>query len=322
MIKIAVPGSLHTILISKETTWGTAVDPSKDVGIVTDWNDGTKRIVIPISGAGAIEVQKIVTASVSTAGSMTVQLQHGRLFEFLVGNVGHSTSGSDTRHTFSIIDTAPSFTMDSGEQATSQPSSAASEIRYEGCLAIAGELTFVLDDVLKLKMDWAGELPTSAAAVETPVIDNLIVFPQGLIDVKLNGVSATMVQNATIRFLKTFVAVNGAKSNLMQAAFTTDLKFEFNAVLGFKDKTLQELGIGGSAPPGTSDPTGIEFEIIADNGVAFGSGQRNIQCVLENCQFTNTEKIGNVGGVTFLNLAGTGTLKTLITVDDIPSGSF
>ena len=35
------PGSLHTLLISQETTWGTAVDPAKDVGIVVDSTDST-----------------------------------------------------------------------------------------------------------------------------------------------------------------------------------------------------------------------------------------------------------------------------------------
>ena len=96
------------------------------------------------------------------------------------------------------------------------------------------------------------------------------------------------------------------------------MKFDFAAQLAFTGITLPEIGLGGSTPPVTSDPSGVEFEINADNGTGLGSGQRNIQIVLENCQFSKSEKVATIGAVTFLNLAGNGTLKTLIGVDDIP----
>ena len=308
----ASPGSVKSVLIGKETTWGTAVSATKDVGLTQGINDITNREVIQSSGLGAVEVQKITTGSVTTAGSMVIQLQHGRVFEYLVGAESEGSSGSDFKHTFTIADVPPSFSLESGENAASE-----TKLIYEGCLAIGAELSIILNGVLTLRFDFAGEIPRSTNTASAPVLDNLPVFPQALVDIKLNTVSATMVQSASITFIKTFIPVHGMKSNLAQAAFTTDLKFEFKAVLGFTGVTLQELGIGGTDPPGTADPTGIEFEINADNGTAYGSGQRNIQCVLENCQFTKTEKISAIGAVTFLDLAGNGTLKTLISVDDI-----
>ena len=308
----ASPGSVQSVLILTETTWGTAVTPTKDVGIVLDSTDSTNREVIPISGLGAVEVQQIVTGSVSAAGSILFQMQHLRLFEFLIGTDTPTSSGADYKHTFAITDVPSSFSLETGENAASE-----TKMIYEGCLGIGAEISIALGGVLTCRFDWAGELGTSSVTASTPVIDFLPVFPQALVDVKVNTTSATMVQSASITITKTFVPVHGIKSNLAQAAFTTDLKFEFAAVLGFTGVTLQELGIGGTTPPGTADPTGIEFEMNADNGTAFGSGQRNIQIVLENCQFTKTEKVAAIGAITFLNLAGSGTLKTLIGVDDI-----
>ncbi len=304
--------NVKSVLISKETTWGTAVTPTRDIGLVQDITDTTNRGVIQISGLGAVDVKKIVTGTVSVAGSMLINAQHGRMFEYLVGTEVEANSGSDYRHTFTIASTPPSFTLESGENAATE-----TNMTYEGCLAIGAELSIVLNGVLTLRVDFAGETVRSTATASAPVLDNLPVFPQALVDVKLNGSSATQVQSASIRFIKTFQGVAGMKSNLLQAAYTTDLKFELSATLGFTDKTEAELGLGAATPPATSDPSGIEFEINADNGTAFGSGQRNVQCVLENCQFSKIEKVASIGNITFLNLVGNGTLKTLITVDDI-----
>ncbi len=306
------PSQVQSILILKETTWGTAVTPSKDVGLILDSTDSLNREVIPISGLGAVEVQQIVTGSVSAAGSITFQMQHLRIFQFLIGDETPVNSSSDWRHTFAIADIPESFSLETGENAASE-----SKEIYEGCIGTAAEISIALGGVLTCRFDWAGQTTNSTNTATAPSLDNLPVFPQGLVDVKVNGTTAIMVQNASITITKTFVPLHGIKSNLMQAAFTTDLKFEFNATLGFTGVTLQELGLGGATPPATSDPTGIEFEINADNGVAFGSGQRNIQIVLENCQFSQTTKVATLGAITFLTLSGEGTLKTLIGVDDI-----
>jgi len=304
--------SVESVLILAETTWGTAVTPSKDVGLVQDTSGGTNREVIEIGGLGQVEIQQVVTGSVGVAGSILFHMQHLRLFEFLIGVETPTSSGTDYKHTFAITDVPASFSLETGSNAATE-----STIIYEGCIGTGADISIALGGVLTCRFDWAGELGTSSGVAGAPVLDTLPVFPQGLTDVKVNQVAAIMIQNASISITKTFQAIHGVGSNLAQAAFTTDLKFAFAATLGFTDVTLQELGIGGATPPGTADPTGIEFEIVADNGTAWGSGQRNIQIILENCQFTKTEKVATLGAITFLNLAGNGTLKTFIGVDDI-----
>lgn len=308
----ASPSSVQSVLILKETTWGTAVTPTKDVGLVQDITDSTNREVIEIGGLGQVETQQIVTGSVSAAGSILFHMQHLRIFQFLIGDETPTSSGADYKHTFAIADVPESFTLETGENAATE-----SALTYEGCIGTGAEISIALGGVLTCRFDWAGELGTSSGTATAPSLDTLPVFPQALVDVKVATVIATMIQSASITITKTFVPVHGTSSNLAQSAFTTDLKFSFAAVLGFTDVTLQEVGIGSTTPPATSDPSGVEFEIIADNGTAFGSGQRNIQIVLENCQYSKTEKIAALGAITFLSLAGSGTLKTLISVDDI-----
>ena len=243
-MKIASPGSLQSVLVKKETTWGTAVTPDVDMGLIVDTSDSTTREVIEIQGLGSIEVQQIVTGNISAAGSMTIQLQHGRPFEYILGAVAHNDTSGDWVHTFTIADVPPSFTLESGENNTSE-----SALTYEGCLCIGAEISIALSGILTMKFDWAGEVPRSTGTAITPILDNLPVFPQSLIDVKVSGVSATLVQSAFIRFTKTFSAVHGIKSNTIQIGFATDLKIEFGAVLGFSGVTLQEVGLGGVTTP-------------------------------------------------------------------------
>ena len=205
------PGSVQSVLILKETTWGTAVIPAKDIGLILDTTGGLNREVHQISGLGAVEVQQIVTGSVSVAGSITFQMQHLRILQFLIGDETPVETTSDYKHTFAIADIPESFSLEIGENAASE-----SKEIYEGCIGTGAEMSIALGGVLMCRFDWAGQTSNSTNTATSPVLDTLPVFPQALVDVKVAGSSATIVQNASITITKTFVPIHGMKSNLLR----------------------------------------------------------------------------------------------------------
>jgi hypothetical protein len=305
------------VLIGKETTWGTAVTPDKDVGIVTDIDDSLNREISEVLGLGSIETQQVNTGNVDVSGSFTFKFQHGRILEYVLGSVTHTETTGDPKHTFSITDEPPSFTLESSEDGTTDTART-----YSGCLVENCEVSISNTGELTIKVDWKGKSVTSSATSTGATISSLITFPKSLVDVKLNGSSASEVQEASITITKKVERSWGVGSNLPQQGKATEMRFEFSAKLGFQDKTLQELGIGGTTPPNTSNPTGVEFEIQADNGVTLGSGRREFKLTLENCQFSKATVTASAGDMIFLELAGNGTFKECFAVDNISSTSW
>ncbi len=201
---------------------------------------------------------------------------------------------------------------------TGTPSIAACDYTYIGLTAISSATVWSAGDML---MD---DLETFAGS--SAVLSTLPVFPQVMCDVKLDGTSASEVQEASISITKTLEGAGGIGSNLYQQRHETGIKFEFSAKLGFDDKTFIQLFLGGTGgattPPTTLDPGGYEFLLQADNTIAAGSGRREIHLQLENCQSPSFDETTSVGGLTFIDITGTGTLKSCFTYDNITEANW
>lgn len=198
------------------------------------------------------------------------------------------------------------------------PAIAACDYTYIGLTAVNSATTWSTDDIL---MDDILMFAGSSAIIST-----LPVFPQVMCDVKLDGTSASEIQEVSITVTKTLEGSGGVGSVLYQQRHETGIKFEFAAKLGFTDKTYIQLFLGGSGgattPSTTLDPTGFDFLLQADNTVAASSGRREIHLELENCQCPTFDEITSVGGLTFIDIAGTGTLKSCFTYDNITEANW
>lgn len=311
------PGVVKTVLVGKESTWGTAVTADKDIGIVTDISDNFSREVIESMGLGAIDVQHVTSGIVDVKSSVTVEFQHGRLLEYIFGSVAHAETTSDWKHTFTISNTPPSFTMESGNNLSTD-----TVLTGAGFLVETAEFSIALNEVLKLKVDVAGKTTASSDSASAAAIDTLIVYPHALCSVEINDVAATEVQNFSVKIVKKVERSGGLSSNLYQQGHSVELRIEWNGTLGFAAKTLQELWLGGSAPSGTSDPTVYDVTLIADNGTALGSGQRKLFLDIENNIGVTFDEVASVGNLTYFDIAGKGTLKECYNVDDISSGTW
>lgn len=301
------------VLIAKETTWGTAVTPSKDCGlIISDVGPGIEREIIESQGLSSIQSQAINTGIVDVSFTLEGEYQHGRLFDFLIGPATHVQTTGDWKHTFTVSNTPGSITAEKGNNSTAD-----TEFICDGLIAESGELSIELNGTLRLSCDLKGRSASNGTTGKVAVLSTLPVFPHALAEVKINTVAATECQKASISINKVVERSGGISSNVYQQGHAVELKFEFSAELGFTDTTYHQLAFGGTTLLGTGNPTAFDFEINADNGVTLGSGRREIVFTLENCQSKGFQEPTSVGGLTFVTLSGSGTFKQLYTVDNI-----
>ncbi len=293
-------------------TGGTSTP--NDVGmIITDITDSLTREVIESFGISRIQVQKITSGLTGAGITIAGDYQHGRLFKFIVGGENTEATSSDFTHTFGISQIPPAASIQSGNNLSTD-----TILKHVGQFIESAELSIALNQNLKLSTTWKGKSSYNPEGTAPTIISSTLpVFPHALCEVKINSIAATEIQNASITITKTVEISGGVGSNIPQQGWPVNLKFEFSASLGFVDATFQNLFMGGTAINANDDPAGFEFEINADNAIALGSGQRNITLILENCMQSSFNEPTSVGGLTFLDISGTGTLKTLTSVDNI-----
>ena len=312
------PGVVKTVLIGKESTWGTAVSATKDIGLVQEIADDFSREVIESSGLGAIDVQKITSGVVDIGQTVTVDFQHGRLLEYVFGTVAHNADDTpDIKHTFTINDDAPSLTMESGNNLSTDTVLTQAGLLIESC-----EIKSELNSNLQLICSFKGKTTASTASATTAVVSSLAVFPHSLVGVEINNSAVSEVQNFSITITKTVERSGGLGSNLYQQGHATSLSIEFSGTLGFSDKTIQELWLGGTSPSGSSDPTVYDVTLNATNGVSAASGLRQLFVDLESSIGTKFTETASVGSLTFFDIAGKATLKECFSYDNITSGNW
>ena len=316
---VEAPSSpIKQLMFVPEVTWGTAVAATKDLGLViTDSALTWDREVMQSQGLGTIESQKITTGLVEPKLSLTGEFQHGRILEYAFGSVAHATSGTDEKHTFTIVEAAPSATFSSAFNLATDI-----DVTMAGMIVDSCEISSELNGKLMIATEWLGKTIATDTTAPSFTQSTLPVFPHALVTCSIDGSPATITQSAKITITKSIQKVGGLGSNLAQQAAAGECKFAFAATLGFTDATFHALFLGGTAPTGAADPASYEFEIDATNGTAYGSGERRLKLTLTACQMNGLNETTSVGGLTFVEVSGHGLLSECYTVDNIASGSW
>jgi len=310
------PSVKKTVLIGLEssTAWGTAVTADRDIGLVQDISENLSRELIETSGLGAIETQGVYTGNMDNSASVTLQYQHGRLFQYILGTVAHTNSGADWKHTFTVQDRAPSFTMETGEEGGTTDA----VLIHGGNLIENAELSIGMNEVVTLKADMKNKVCTSTqTGLSAASVSTLTTFPANITTVSFDGVAATEVQNWSMKFEKKVEKSWGLQSITPQQGHAVELRFAFNGSLGFTDDTYQNLFLGGTIVSSSADPTRFYITMAGDNGTAYGSGQRNFTLTFTGCHMDKLDKAASVGGLVFIEVSGRGTFESLTTVDNL-----
>lgn len=300
------PSTVKYAFVGKESTWNTSVTADKKIGlIISDINTPHSAEVIESKGVGAIDTQKVNSGIKSTSLDINGDFQNGRLLEYLIGSVSHNETTGDWVHTYTVSNTPPSATFEVGNSL----SSGDTVQTLPGMVAESGELSINLNENLRLSGTFQGSGDITPSTTATSFSNmTLPVFPHALCSVSVNEVVADEVQSATISINKTVERSGGVGSNTYQQGHATDITFEYSATLGFTDDTFHTL---------FANNTVHEFNITGDNGATLGSGQRKVSLTLENCTVSGLNETTSVGGLTFVEISGTGTFKEGSSVDDV-----
>ena len=312
------PTQAKTLVIGKEAFRGTAVSPTIDFGfLVTDISDGLAREVTESMSMGSLETQKINSGIVDVGMSVSGEFQHGRFMTYVFGTAAHSDlGGGDLSHTFTVTD-AKSLTIESGQDSTVD-----TVLTHNGQLIESCEFSIELNGNLTVALEFKGKSTTSSASATSHVISTLPVFPHAACTIKINAVAATEIQSASIKITKTVERSGGISSNLYQQGHETEFKMEFTATLGFQIRTFQELWLGGTTPSASANPTVFNFELIADNGVASGSGRRGVDIVMTANIGTEFSVDATLPGLIFATMSGKGILSSAISYDNIGTAAW
>ena len=131
------PSPVKYALIAKETTWGTGETPDKDLGlIISDISNPNTREVTESKGISSIETQKVTGGIYDYGVTVSGDFQHGRLLEYVLDTVAHVETTSDWKHTFTISNTPPSGTIETGNNLTTD-----SEMTTDSCLIESSEVS-------------------------------------------------------------------------------------------------------------------------------------------------------------------------------------
>jgi len=303
------PSTVKYLLIGQETSWATGGTADKDCGLrIADISTPVTKELIESQGMSDIAVQEVNLGLEDPGLEVSGDFQHGRLLEYVFGTVAHATTSSDTKHTFTINNTPPSMKAEVGNNLSTDVTNT-----IIGLLVESAEIRTALNENVQLSVTLKGKSPDDGTSASTAVTSSLPVFPHSLVDVEINGASATEVQEASITIEKVVSRSGGIGSNVYQQGHGTSIRFTYSARLGFQSNTFHEL---------FNDDTVHTFKIQADNGVVLGSGRREISITLGSCVQTSFNEISTVGELTFIEIEGSGTLTEAFSVDNIASGSW
>ena len=229
--------------LAAETTWSTAVTPSRffefnseslELDAARIESDGIR------AGTYTQRSDRFGINRKGAGGSVTLEVHDkgfGVLLPFLLGSVATTgPTGSVYTHTGTVASlngTGKSFTLQIGKpfiDSTIQP------FTYNGCKVTSWELSNSVDGILLLTLDIDAQNETTATALATasyPSSDSLLTFNTGQVTV---GGSALDVTNVSVKCdegLKTdryFLNNSGLKKEQLQQqkrVFTIDFTVEF-----------------------------------------------------------------------------------------------
>lgn len=296
------------VLIGEESTLGTAVVPDKDIGIVPSITDALQRELKDVESTGQRGVVSIERGMEEWNSTLGVELQHARIFTFAFGSVAHDdTDTPDIKHTFSFAEPS-GFTLESSEESTTDTS-----LVIAGNVIESMELSIELNNVLTANITTKAISADSGSSAGSAALDTLSVFPHEMVEIGIDGNTPNEVQNFNITMENNVVFTGGVGSNEYQSSNITRTNFTFSGQLGFDAKTYQDIAVGTSKIP---------VYIDADNGVAAGSGKRQIYLSLQNCDLDTFNKITEVGDVVYVEISGRGELNECYSYDDITSANW
>ena len=313
----------HTLLIGKESSFGTAVSATKDVGLVQSFNPTDKRAIEEVYASGSRQVQELVAGKSEIDWDIEVNFQNGRLLEYVFGSVAHATTSSDTKHTFTIANSLPSMTIEDSFNSTSDE-----VFIYDGSKINSSVISLGTNEIIKLSATGSSQgSSTATGSASAAVISSLAVLhykhstlSTGTAD---SETSVGKLQTYNLNIENNIENVDASGTFVTQEMVEADLKIAFDFTIMFENQTEYDIFQGGTTPQQSPTKKGVEFN--ANNGVVLGSGRRELNAQFTNFLYEETGSPVNVGESVVSSFKGIATdigTNGVFSVDNIASGSW
>lgn len=296
---------VHTFLIGQESVFGTPVTADKDVGLVQNFTTPDKRAVEKNRGSGSREIQEVTAGKHESAWDLEIKLQNGRPFEYVFGAVAHALTSLDTKHTFSVASTLPSFTIESSFNTTDDD-----VFIYQGSKINSTVISLDSQGILKGSFSGISQAPdTSTASASAAVISSLEVLHYKHSTLKTgtaaSETSVGKLQTFNLNIANTVDPVDAAGTFVVQELIAGDFEMTFDFTMIFESLTEYNIFLGGTAP--ALSPTKKSALFNANNGITLGSGRREFEIQLNDFLYEESTTPTNLGEKVISSFKGTAT---------------
>jgi hypothetical protein len=295
-----------TLLIGKESVYGTEVAFTDDLGLLQTFSPTDKRTHTKIGAAGSREIQEIVAGIVDLDSEISVFLQHGRPLQYLLGDLTHTQSTNDWKHAITAVpNSISSFSMEYSFNGDTDYC-----FQYAGCKFNQGTIALEKDGILTFNGTIkAKTVDDSDVAAETAIISTLPILhykhSSVSVGVAASEASAGKIQSFNLTFNNNPIMVDAAGSifHQEQVEGLFEPTFDFTMIFENQVEHKRFLGTSSSTSPQTS-PTPYSIIFNSHNGVALGSGRREFYAQLNDYQYEEAGHPLNVGEIVISSFKG------------------
>ena len=307
------------LLMSKETTYGTAVSATKDLGLIQSVTPTDSQNIKRLYALGSRGVQEMVAGQYTSTVSVNAKYQHGRIFELLTGGtVTHSDANTpDIKHTYAEADTPKPFTLEYGFNLTADV-----EFVYAGCVMNSLTLDLNLNEELSWSADINARTVATGTTASTGAIDVLPTLPSyyGTLN---TGSAVASIQGMTWTYNNTVKVLDALGDRRHQEAVGGSREMDFNMTLLFEDLTEYAQFLDTTSVSATATPSDFDMIINVTNGISAGSGLRQVYIDMDDNKWNEASVPVTLGSEVIASFSGHGkTLSSFYSYDDIASGDF
>ena len=268
------------LLVDHESSFNTPVAPTKDLGIVGDWNWDFNNNVFEIIGpAGERELSSVEGGDFEGTLSYNGVLNSGAIFELFFNRDSDNATTGDYKHIFIDDDGTETLKNDLGSFTAmdNKDSSADITIKGGGCAVNSLNISIELNGPITISGEIlvAGVDTGTSAGTKVSTTTKSLIYSQGGIDFGAESSEVTLgqVQSFSLDLNNNYERVpNGLGGRTSACYVPGTLGVTGEITMTFQTKTELELFLGGASETQT---VFTKQGLIADfnNGVALGSGR-------------------------------------------------
>lgn len=323
----AFSGKNSSILIGRESAYGTPVACSLDLGYIQGGNIEQSEDKEEIGSIGALNDQQHVRIRYRVKGSINAVYQHGRILEFALGSATTAGASDPYTHTMTEADVIAAFTL----QATKNFTSTSRKTTIAGCRINSLRLTAEKGAALKWSADFVGKTAAMTSATAAQTLDDIVPPVPSQIAV-YTGTDAgnptdelTGVQSFEVTINNNLEDLESLNSVLISESISQQRKYSGKITIAesLATETAKQLNLilgttVATAPATTQDKRAIK--LYWTNGLTPAD---TLTLTLYGCTFDSMTEPYDKSGITYVDLPFKALrLGACTSQDDIPSASW